>query len=222
MQRGSVLPLLLIFVLVAAIGVGVYFNQHSKTSTTSEAAAPLKSLQIIPSSSPKDLTILDDMTGLKFEVPSGLTVKRETEAEYFKRAFGNIRKNFNYYVLYNPAEFAEAFYVMPSSETNLDKALLTAWVFQNPDNMDAKAFYSKYWYYPFVWGDFTAAKNSIAPESIEIIGGKEGFYGMVDYREGTPKFIYIPLKDKNLMMQINLPSEGNLTGQDILRSFKFE
>lgn len=212
MQRGSVLPLLLIFGLVLAIGVGVFYSQ---------AATPM-SVRIIPSPSPKSQAIFDELTGLKFEIPKGFNLKKETESEYFKRAFGDIRKNFNYYVLYTPAEFSEAFYVVADSENDLDKAILTVWVFKNPENQDAKSFYAKYWYYPFVWGDFTAAKNKIAPESIELISGKEGAYGIVDYRDGKPKFIYLPLRDKNLMLQIHLNSGGNLTGQDILRSFQFE
>lgn len=222
MQRGSVLPLLLILGLVIAIGIGVFFVQFSRTNTSSEASALLQSSKIMPSPSPKSKTVFDEPTGLIFEVPIGFSVKKETEKEYFKRAFGDIRKNFNYYVLYEPAEFSEAFYVVADSESNLDKAILTIWVFQNPDNLDASAFYTKYWYYPFVWGDFTERKNQIAPQTIELIGSKEGSYGTVDYRDGKPKYIYLPLMDKGLMMQIQLPTVGNTIGQGILRSFKFE
>lgn len=221
MQRGSVLPLLLVTGLVLAIGAGVFFIQFSRTSTVSEAAKPF-SPRAIPSVSPQSLAAADDILGLKFEVPPGFKLVRETEEEYFKRAFGNIRKNFNTFILYPPAEFSKAFYVLTGAENNLDKAILTVWVFQNPENLSPKAFYDKYWYYPFVWGDFTSARNNIAPESIEIIGGKEGEYGIVDYREGRPKYIYLPLGDKDLMMQIQLPTENNLTGQEILKSFRFE
>ena len=131
MQRGSVLPLLLIFGLVVAIGVGVFYNQHSRTNTSSQAAAP-QLLQVFPSPSPKIQIVSDDLIGLQFEIPAGFNLIKETEPEYFKRENGDIRKNFNYYVLYSPAEFAEASYILPDGEKNLDKAILTFWVFKNP------------------------------------------------------------------------------------------
>lgn len=219
MQRGSVLPLLLIIILIVAIGVvGVFYYQFISKSP---GAQPNFS-NITPSPTPVKREVFDELPGLKFNLPKTFRLKKETEEQYFKRVFGNIRKNFNTYVLYPPAEFAEAYYIVPERENNLDNAILTVWAFQNPDNLDAKTFYDKYWYYPFVWGDFTERKNLIAPESIEFIGGKEGMYGVVDYRDGKPKFVYLSLRDKNLMLQIHLPTEGNLAGQDILRSFKFE
>lgn len=220
MQRGSVLPLFLVMVLVLTVGVGVFFNRFSRTDTTSEAAVPIQISPLV-SPSPKSQSMFDDKLGLNFDIPSGFSLKKETEEEYFKRANGPIRKNFNYYVLYNPAEFLEAFYIIPDSENNLDKAILTVWVFQNPEGLDAGRFYDKYWYYPFVWGEFSAAKNKIAPEDIELIDSKEGRFGVVDYREGKPEFIYLQLKDKNLMLQIQFPSE-NLTAKEILKSFRFE
>lgn len=217
MQRGSVLPLVLISVLAISLA-GVLYFLKPWGSNSSKPSLPI----VKPSPSPYKQEITDDLLGLKFEIPQKFSLKKETEEEYFKRAFGNTRKNFSSYVLYPPAKFTEAFYIVPVSENNLDNALLTVWVFQNPDNLDANAFYAKYWYYPFVWGDFTGRKNQIAPESVELIVGKEGSYGVVDYREGKPKFIYLPLRDKSLMLQIHLKSEGNLIGQEILQSFRFE
>lgn len=222
MQRGSVLPLLLIFGLVIAIGIGVFFIQFSRTNTSSEASILLQSSKIMPSPSPKNQAVFDEFTGLKFEISEGFSVKRETEEEYFTRALGNSRKNFTGYVLYPPAEFTEAFYIISDAEKNLDKAVIAVWVFQNSEALTPKAFYDKYWYYPFVWGDFTGRKVEIAPETAEVVGGKEGLSGIVSYREGKPKYIYLPLIDKKLMMQIQLPTVGNAIGQGILRSFKFE
>jgi hypothetical protein len=98
---------------------------------------------------------------------------------------------------------------------------MTVWVFKNPDNLDAVKFFEKYWYYPFVWGDFTSIRNEIAPKDIELIGGKEGQFGIVGYRDGKPKMIYLPLKEKNLMAQIQFPGD-NVEAKEILRSFKFE
>jgi len=221
MQRGSVLPIILVLILVLSVGVGAFFVQYSRTDMTSEAAVQVVKPEATPSAKPDYQEIIDEVIGLTFKMPLNFNLVTETEEEYFKRANGQIRKNFNYYVLYNPAEFAEAFYVLPEAENNLDKAVLTVWVFQNPENLDAEKFYGKYWYYPFVWGDFTAAKNKIAPESIELVDGKEGQFGVVDYRDGKPKFMYLPIRDKNLMLQIQYP-DGNLTAKEILQSFKFK
>lgn len=218
MQRGAVLPLILVIILLVLLGgAGVYYYQ-AKPSNLSNDAPPGAVYQ---KPSPISEMVSIESLGLKFELPIGYKVVKETEEEYFKRANGQIRKNFNYYVLYSPAEFAEAFYVMPESEKNLDKAVLTVWVFQNPEDLDPEKFYEKYWYYPFVWGDFTARKNGIAPKDIELIGGKEGKFGVVDYRDEKPKFIYLPLRSKNLMMQIQFPSENEI-GKKILKTFRFE
>lgn len=219
MQRGSVLLLLLMIILIVVIGVvGVFYYQFISKSPV---AQPNFS-NVTPSQTPGKREVFDELLGLKFNLPKTFSLKKEIEEEYFKRAFGNIRKNFSTYVLYPPAEFAEAFYIVPARENNLDNAILTVWTFKNPDNLDAKMFYDRYWYYPFVWGDFTSAKNKIAPESVELINVKEGSYGVVDYRDGKPRFIYLPLRDKELMLQIQLPTEGNETGKEILKSFIFD
>lgn len=217
MQRGSVLPLLLIIILVVLLGAaGVFYFRFNKNQTQTLNTSP----QITPAPSVPIETRL--IFGLEYQTPAGYQIKDETEEEYFKRANGEIRKNFDYYIGYPPAEFVQAFYVVPNDETNLDKAVLTVWVFQNPDGLSAEGFYDDYWYYPFVWGDFTARSKEIAPTQIEMIGGKEGKSGIVTYREGKPRFIYLPLSEKNLMLQIQLPTENNEVGQEILQSFKFE
>lgn len=219
MQKGSSLPLMLVGLFTILVPILYYYNFYSDSETVTQvktksipSSTPAKSSRIIP----------NDLLGLEFEIPDGYNLKKETEQEYFKRANGDIRKNFTYYVQYSPAQMAESFYIISDSENNLDKASLSVWIFKNPDNLNPEKFYGKFWYYPFVWGDFTDAKNKIAPESGELIGGKEGKSGTVDYREGKPKFIYLPLNEKNLMLQIQIPTEGNQTGKEILESFKFE
>src|SRR3989344_5252124 len=220
MQRGSALPLLLVALFLLGAGLAGFFLANSNQPKVPESDQ-IKVNEISPPASPKAANSSDDLLGLSFEIPSGYKMIKETEEEYFKRANGQIRKNFNYYVLYNPAEFAEAFYVLAGSENNPDKAILTVWVFQNPEDLDPEKFYGKYWYYPFVWGEFSSAKNKIAPVDLELVGGKESKFGVVDYRDNKPKFSYLPLRDKKLMMQIQYPDD-NPVAEDILRSFKFE
>lgn len=224
MQRGSVLPLLMILVVLLLLGGGAaYFLLYSKQKPAAVVeTVPLKnSVLASPSPGSSTQTVSNDLLSLKFDLPKGYSLVKESEEEYFKRANGDIRKNFNGYIFYPPAEFADSFYVLLESEKNPDKAELSVWVFKNPDNLNAQKFYEKYWYYPFVWGDFTQRKYEIAPEDIELIGGKEGNFGIIGYREGKPEMVYLPLKDKNLMMQIQFPSE-NVKAREILKSFKFE
>ncbi len=224
MQRGSVLPLLMILVVLLLLGGGAaYFFLHSKPKPAAlvETASIKNSISASPSPDVSVQTVSNDLLSLKFDLPKGYSLVKESEEEYFKRANGDIRKNFNGYIFYPPAEFADSFYILPESEKNPDKAELSVWVFKNPDNLNAQKFYEKYWYYPFVWGDFTQRKNEIAPGDIELIGGKEGNFGIIGYREGKPEIVYLPLKDKNLMMQIQFPSE-NVKAREILKSFKFE
>lgn len=221
MQRGSVLPIILILIVLAGLGIGVYFLQNSRTNTISEASSPVQKAFSKPSASPQDETVNIENIGLSLKLSTGFDFIEESEEKYFKRANGNIRKNFNYYVQYDPAGFSESFYIVPEGETDLDKAILSAVVFENPDNLDPMQFYKEYWYYPFVWGDYTSRRNDIDPENPETIGGKTGGSGVVGYRPGKPRFIYLPLPDKNLMMQIQLPTENNQTGGEILQSFTF-
>lgn len=221
MQRGFVLPILLIVVLLLSLGVGVYFLQNSRTNTKSEASSPTVN-KPLPSVSFHNQTINIEDAALSFQLPPGFNFIKETEDEYFKRANGDIRQNFHYYIEYDPVGFSDSFYIVQRGETDLDKAILAAVIYENPGNLDPMQFYEKYWYYPFVWGDFTSRRNEISPETSEIIGGKTGGSGIVTYREGSPKFIYLPLPEKNLMLQIHLPTENNPTGQDILKSFTFK
>lgn len=219
MQRGSVLPLVLFLICLLVLSAAgfIYFRFLSSKTPDNDTQTTVAS----PTANSEDQVMRDSLLGLKFEIPIKYSVKKETEEEYFKRAYGNIRKNFGSYVLYSPAEFAEAFYIISDSENNLDKATVTVWVFKNPEGLDAKEFYDKFWYYPFVWGDFTQAKSEISPANTELINGREVLSGVVGYRDGKPKYIYLPLMDKELMMQIQFKNE-DLIAKEIVQSFRFE
>lgn len=227
MQRGSVLPLLLIIGVIISIGVGFFYYRYYSPVDLKHPPELTNEYDLgqVASPMPSETTqiqVVDDLLGLHIILPKGYLLKKETEEEYFKRANGQIRKNFASYIQYSPAEFVKSFYILAEPETNPDKAVVSLWAFKNPDNLSPEDFYKEYWYYPFVWGDFTAAKNKIAPQFIESVGGKEGKFGVVDYRPGKPKFIYLPLENKNLMLQIQLPTEATDSSQEILNSFKFE
>ena len=176
-----------------------------------------------PVSSPNPSVYEDTDIGFKISIPEGFEVKEESEEEYFKRAFGDIRKNFTYYVQYSPPEFVNSYYFLGAGESDPENAVLAIVVYKNPENLSPEAFYNKYWYYPFVWGEFnTGEKSKIAPKNIELIASKEAGTAIVNYRDSNPKFIYLPMGSKSLMFQLHLPTENNKAGEDILKSIVIE
>lgn len=221
MQKGSALiPLtLLLAVFSLAIFSGWYYLNNEKPSlqTSQVSDTPM------PSKSPEKVQYNDSEVGFNVTIPEGYEVKEESEAEYFKRAYGDIRKNFTYYVQYSPAEFVNSYYFLKKGESDPENAALSIVVFQNPDNLTPEAFYNKYWYYPFVWGEFSQSeKSKIAPTNIELIAGKEAGTAVVSYRDSNPKFIYLPLGSKNLMFQLHLPTENNKAGEELYKSIILE
>ena len=221
MQKGFTQTLLiLIIALFIFIALGIYwFNfKDSSYNSSDKLVPPLPPTQ---EQMKQNQQYKNETLGFEFTVPDGYYVFEENEEQFHKRSNGEMRKNFNSTLYYPPAQFITSLYLI-DEEKDFDKSPLSIWVFENPENLDAAGFYKKYWYYPFIWGDFTSAKEKIAPENMELIGGKEGMSGVVNYREGKPKFIYLPLEDKDLMLQIQFPTQNNEEGKHILESLKFE
>ena len=220
MQKGFAQTLLLLIVLLSLGGFALYwFFLRSSTPPVipEKTAFPLPDSENLP----QNTIFKNDEIGLEISLPPGFSIKQETEKDYFKRANGDTRKNFTYYVQYPPPEFVNSFYVMEAGENNPDKAKLSILVFKNPENMEPQKFYQEYWYYPFIWGEFSLSeKNKFAPQAIELIDGRESGTAVADFRETKPKFIYLPYKQKNLMLQIQMPTENNQTGNQILKSLK--
>lgn len=131
------------------------------------------------------LNILEDKNlGFSLQMPQGYDLVTETEQEFFERNKTDYRKNFTYYVEYAPPAVLK---ILTSSDFSL-------WVFDNPENITIEAWYDKFWYYPFVWGQFNL------PEKQAIASSKEGT--VVDYQPGKPKFVYIPHQNKMFLMRI--------------------
>lgn len=156
----------------------------------------------------------NDLLGFEFTIPEGFLVKEENEEDFHKRSNGDMRKNFAYYVKYPPADFVASLYVL-GEDGGYDKAPLSVWVFENPDNLDAQAFYKKYWYYPFVWGEYSSGdKNKIAPDAKFMVGSAEGTGSAVLDLDPKTKFIYLEKADKMYLFRV--------TGDnDIPADFKF-
>lgn len=154
--------------------------------------------------------------GFSFQYPEDLVVKEDSEEEFNKRGNGDFRKNFKGYVGYEVGKFLGAVVVLDKSnsyETNP----FTIWVFNNDNNLTIDTWYKNYWYYPFVWGDFTQiGKVELAPKDEATISGYIGKSGVIDYQEGKPKFIYLSKDKKMYLFRII----GEI-GDKVLSSFKF-
>lgn len=198
----------LILSVVVSIFVGVWFVNTFKSDTK----------QVLPSPTPASTRLVyqDNELKFQFEYPKELEVVSETEEEYSKRTKTEYRKNFKYYVAYEPPKFIKGLIVKPKSmaltANQFEQIPLTLWVFENPDKYSSETWYKDFWYYPFVWGIFDEPRKSqIAP--------KEGS-ASVSYQPGKPKFILLPAsrgepkEDKMFLFKIME------NGDKILESFK--
>lgn len=143
-------------------------------------------------------------------------VKEDAEEEFNKRGNGDFRKNFKGYVQYDPGKFLGAVVVLDKTKS-YDTNPFTVWVFDNPTDLTIDGWYKLYWYYPFVWGDFTyTGKFELAPKDEATVSGQLGKSGIIDYQPGKPRFVYVA-KDKKMYL-FRIISEA---GSQILLSFKF-
>ena len=179
MQKGST-QLLLIILAVGLIISGVYLY-YSK-----------KNLLQTPKSSYSNISESKDYSnplGFQFKYPTDLTVKEDSEEEFNKRGNGDFRKNFKGYIQYEPAKFIEAVTILDKTNS-FDQNPFTVWVFDNPNNLDIDTWYGNYWYYPFVWGDYTyEGKIKLAPKEEATVSGQMAKSGTIDYQPGKPKLL---------------------------------
>lgn len=207
-QKGFTGILILLVGILVTITLGIYIFSISKSS-------PIKEIEDVVTPVETINTYTNDKLSFSIKYDKNLKVQEDSEEEFNKRGNGEFRKNFTNYVGYSPEKFAGA--VMVLDETgNYEKNPLTIWVFDNPDNLSIDSWFTKYWYYPFVWGDFTARSNGIVPTKDATIGGQLAKYSVVDYQSGKPKFVYIS-KDKKMYL-FRIIGES---GDKILATFKF-
>lgn len=203
MQRGSALILSL---LAGLIILGGFFYFHKTT---------LQQNQVSPKSENNPTTYANQQLGFEFKHPSELSVKEDSEEEFNKRGNGDFRKNFKGYVQYEPGKFVGAVIVLDKN-LNYDTNPFTVWVFDNPSDLSIDKWYGNFWYYPFVWGDFTyTGKTVLAPKDEATVSGQLGKSGIIDYQPGKPKFVYLSLDKKMYLFRII----GN-TGDQTLSAFK--
>lgn len=201
-QKGSALILSVLAGLVILGGIVYFFNK------------PVIQTPISPKLENSFSTYTNQKLGFEFEYQE-VAVKEDSEEEFNKRGNGDFRKNFTNYIQYEPAKVLGAAVVL-GKEESFDTNPLTVWVFDNENNLTIDEWYKKYWYYPFVWGDFTSRKENVAPIKEATISGKVGKVGIVDYKEGRPKFIYLAKDQKMYLFRIIGSS-----GDQILETLQF-
>ena len=214
MQKGSVLPFLILIIIAISGIVATYFYFFYKPPS-------LKSVKIVSQidSGKKDNSILYRNDNLNFEFKytgPDIVVKVDSEEQFNFRGNGDFRKNFKGYVGYEPGNVAGVVAVL-DNENNFDKNPFTLWVFDNPDEISTEAWFEKYWYYPFLWGVFSESdKGHVRAQNIATISGQTTKYATVSYQLNSPKYLY--LSNNGMMYLLRVIGEK---GEEILTSFKF-
>lgn len=216
-SRGEQAGFIGILVLVGLLIITLVFGYLYLNKLNFSPATTLQSSQTLDQS-PQFQTYTNRKLGfeLKFSIKN-LIIKEDSEEEFNNRSKGNFRKNFKGYIGYEPSIVLGAVAVL-RKEDSFDKSPLTIWVFENPDNLEAETWYKKFWYYPFLWGDFDNTKEKIKPSMEANVSGKLAKYGMVTYMPGKPKFVY--LSDNGKMFLFRVLTESSM-GDQILSTFKF-
>lgn len=205
MRGFATVPVLLVLALLAA-GLFVYFNLSGSKNTLVKPVPQTESSPIYKS----------EKLGFELQYSKDLEVLEDYEEEFNKRGNGDFRKNFSFYVGYEPGNFLGAMVVLDKSNS-FDTNPFTVWVFNNDSSLTIEKWHHNFWYYPFVWGDFTyAGKFILAPQDMATVSGQIGKSGIIDYREGKPKFIYISKDQKMYLFKII-----GQVGEQILSTFKF-
>lgn len=202
--------LLLAIVLVAGF---FYLKATEKAQITS------------PISLKNNLTYADSTLKFELEYPAEFEVVEETEEQYSERTKTKFRKNFNYYITYEPPKFVKGLVVKKKDTALTEDQFATVpfylWIFENPDKLTVEKWYDEYWYYPYLWGVFDARKAQIEPAFDATVSGTLTKWAEISYSPGKPKLILLPASrgepkdDKMFLFKI---MEG---GDKILESFKF-
>lgn len=223
MQKGFAhLLLILLITLVIISAVGIYLSTFQKAKTPSPKPVsnplPVSERSVMDSKSETKQSVYKNDLGFSFDIPEGFNIKEETEDDFHKRENGDMRRNFTGYVQYAPAEFVTSLYLL-DEDNNYDQSPFSLWVFENPGSLEPAAFYNKYWYYPFIWGDFSSTKNEVAPKQEAVIGTLKGYSAKAKFRTGIPTFTYIKNGDYMYLFR-TIDGDKNID-QKVLKSFVF-
>lgn len=214
-QKGSVLPIILILLVLAGVAFG--FNYIFK-------GAKSEPLLQIPKPAPTTKVYKDTELNFQFEYPSGFDVLDDNEETYFKATATDHRKNFSGYVGYKPPKLVKGLMVMKKGlkeGPQYDNEGVILWVFDNPNKLSIDSWFDKYWYYPFVWGIFAyPGKGHIQPNVEATISGQPAKSVVVGYQPGKPEFTYVANGDKMFLFRAIKGADEKAVNQ-VLGSFKF-
>lgn len=161
----------------------------------------------------------DSELKFQFEYPPDFEVVNESEEQYSERTKTKYRKNFDYYVRYEPPKFVKGLVVKSKDVALTGDQFATVpfylWVFENPKELSVEKWYKDFWYYPFFWGVFDVRKAQIEPSDEATVSGIMSKSAVVSYSPGKPKLILLPKGDKMFLFKIME------NGDKILESFKF-
>jgi len=209
MQKGSAQILLILTSLILAVIGGLYFYQRQKTDN------PQISVLLDPKKVEKVSSYTDQKLGFELKYPKQLILQADTEEEFDQRGNGNFRKNFTSYVTYPPQDVLGAVVILDET-ASFEMSPFTVWIFENPNDLTIDKWYLNFWYYPFVWGDYTMRRENVAPVNDATVSGQLSKSGIVDYQPGKPKFVYIDYRGKMYLFRII--SE---VGEQVINTFKF-
>ena len=216
MQKGFAQLLIIIPLVLLLIAGGIYFYPKTKKENTSPTVVKTEITESVNDTSGiKEYS--NQNLGFSFQYPKELSVKEDTEEEFNKRGNGDFRKNFRSYIEYEPGGFVGAVVVL-EDEQDYDANPLTLWVFDNSDDLTIEDWHDKYWYYPFVWGDFSSrGKIDYAPTEISTISGQLTKSKVLDYQPNKPKFVYLENNKKMYLFRV-----VGLMGEEILETINLE
>lgn len=214
----------IILAVFSILGSGVAFYTYSYRSISQNPQESVK-ISPIPSPLPQDPTYKNSDLGVSFSYPKDLEIIEESEEEYSIRVNGNFRKNFSGYMQYEPPTVLGSVLVKNQNEElkgQFDDSPFSIWVFDNSMALDALQWYANYWYYPFVWGNFSEKiSGKYAPTKEATISGKLANFSVIDYQPNKPQFTYI--KSKNKMYLLRIPQNLNQQiPQQILSTLKID
>ncbi len=223
-QRGSALLIILLIAAVLVISGMVIYRNLTPGSVDSPSVG-LSKIFNSPKPSPSaaiDMlkTYTDKNSEFEFRYPKELEVKEDNEADFDTRGNGNFRKNFSSYVGYEPGKVLEAVAVL-GKDNNFNTAPFSVWVFENLNGLDEQGWYKRYWYYPFLWGDFDAATNvHVFPNDVATVSGQLAKSAVIYYQPGKPKIVLLGREEKIFLFKTFTDSNESSIGEQILASFK--
>ncbi|OGE31840.1 hypothetical protein A2631_01795 [Candidatus Daviesbacteria bacterium RIFCSPHIGHO2_01_FULL_44_29] len=189
------LPKVLIAIVVVALTGIFIFKIFSQPPSS-----PILNSSTINNSGPKFQTYNSDQMGISFDYDPAYQVTEDTEQAYSIRGNGDFRKNFTGYVRYEPPMFVAA--VALTNKGSIDDAPLTIWEFDNPENISIDNWYKKYWYYPFMWGEFSSdRKSEVEPKLEASVSGHLTAGNVVSYQDKSPVYTYISAENKMYLIR---------------------